>query len=436
MTDIPWRAGKKSQELYARAIDLMPGGVNSPVRAFQAVGGEPFFVDRAEGPYVIDADGNRFIDFIGSWGPLILGHTPPDVVEAVCETAQRGTSFGAPHEAEVLLAEQIRAAMPSVELMRLVNSGTEATMSAIRLARAHTERSKIIKFVGCYHGHADPFLVKAGSGAATFGQPDSPGVTPATVADTLVADYNDLDSVAALFDEHGEDVAAVIVEPVAGNMGCVPPVDEFLAGLRTLCDKFDALLIFDEIITGFRVAPGGAQQLYGVTPDLTTLGKVVGGGLPVGAYGGKREIVEKISPVGPVYQAGTLSGNPLAVAAGLATLGRLRSDEGIYDELERLGARIEQILRDAAEEAGLDLTVNRVGSMMGMFFSKGPVTSWDTVVASDKQRFVRLFNGLLARGVSIAPSAFEALFVSAAHTDEVLDEAALAFRDAMKEAAE
>ena len=435
MTDNRWNAGPRSRELYSRAVDLLPGGVNSPVRAFKAVGGEPFFVDRAEGPYVFDTDGNRYIDFIGSWGPLILGHAPPDVVEAVSATARRGTSFGAPHEAEVLLAEEIRAAMPSVELMRLVNSGTEATMSAIRLARAHTGRSKIVKFVGCYHGHADPFLVKAGSGAATFGQPDSPGVTPATVADTLVADYNDLDSVAVLFEEHGEDVAAVIVEPVAGNMGCVPPVDGFLAGLGALSDKYEAVLIFDEIITGFRVAPGGAQELYGVTPDLTTLGKVVGGGLPVGAYGGRRDIVEKVSPVGPVYQAGTLSGNPLAVAAGRATLGRLRSDPGIYDELERLGARMEQILRGAADEAGLELTVNRVGSMMGMFFGKGPITSWESVAASDKERFVGLFNGLLARGVSIAPSAFEALFVSAAHTDGVLDEAEQAFRAAMKEAA-
>jgi len=435
MTDPSWSAGSRSKELYARAVALMPGGVNSPVRAFKAVGGEPYFVDRAEGPFVFDADGNRYVDFVGSWGPMILGHAPPDIVEAVCAAARRGTSFGAPHEAEVLLAEEIRALVPSVELMRLVNSGTEATMSAIRLARAHTDRAKIVKFAGCYHGHADPFLVKAGSGAATFGQPDSPGVTPATVADTLVADYNDLDSVAALFEEHGADIAAVIVEPVAGNMGCVPPVDGFLAGLRDLCDKYEALLVFDEIITGFRVAPGGAQQLYGVTPDLTTLGKVVGGGLPVGAYGGRREIVSKISPVGPVYQAGTLSGNPLAVAAGLATLRRLRSDPGIYAELERKGARMERILLDAAAGAGLELTVNRVGSMLGMFFGRGPITSWEEVAATDKHRFVALFGGLLARGVSIAPSAFEALFVSAAHTDAVLDETGQAFAEAMKEAA-
>jgi glutamate-1-semialdehyde 2,1-aminomutase len=434
MNDDRWSAGKVSKGLYERAVDLMPGGVNSPVRAFKAVGGAPFFVDRGEGPCVFDADGNRYIDFVGSWGPLILGHAPPDIVEAVSAAARRGTSFGAPHEAEVLLAEEIRSLMPSVELMRLVNSGTEATMSAIRLARAYTQRSKIVKFVGCYHGHADPFLVKAGSGAATFGQPDSPGVTPATVADTLVADYNDLESVTRVFADHGPDVAAVIVEPVAGNMGCVPPVDGFLAGLRDLCDEHGALLVFDEIITGFRVAPGGAQELYGVVPDLTTLGKVVGGGLPVGAYGGKRVIVEQVSPVGPVYQAGTLSGNPLAVAAGLATLRRLRADAVIYDELERLGARLEQILSSAAWDAGIDLTINRVGSMLGMFFNPGPVTSWDAVAASDSQRFVALFNALLARGVAVAPSAFEAMFVSVAHTDAVLDEAEQAFRRAMKEA--
>jgi glutamate-1-semialdehyde 2,1-aminomutase len=435
MSGARWSAGARSREFYSRAVELIPGGVNSPVRAFKAVGGQPFFVERAEGPYVYDADGTRYIDFVGSWGPLILGHSPPDVVEAVRAAAGRGTSFGAPHEAEVLLAEAVRGAMPAVEMLRLVNSGTEATMSALRLARAHTGRSKVVKFVGCYHGHADPFLVKAGSGAATFGQPDSPGVTPATVADTLVADYNALNSVTALFDEHGEDVAAVIVEPVAGNMGCVPPVDGFLSGLRELCDRHGALLVFDEIITGFRVAPGGAQERYGVVPDLTTLGKVVGGGLPVGAYGGKRAIMEQISPTGPVYQAGTLSGNPLAVAAGLTTLRRLLSEPRIYAELERKGARMEAILRGSAEGAGVALTVNRVGSMLGLFFNPGPVTGWGQVAASDKERFVALFNGLISRGVTIAPSAFEALFVSAAHDDAVLDEAETAFRGAMEEAA-
>ncbi|HUT76172.1 MAG TPA: glutamate-1-semialdehyde 2,1-aminomutase, partial [Polyangia bacterium] len=320
------------------------------------------------------------------------------------------------------------------ELLRMVSSGTEATMSAIRLARAHTGRAKIVKFAGCYHGHADPFLVQAGSGALTFGVPDSPGVTPGTVADTLVADYNDLGSAAALFGDHGADVAAVIVEPVAGNMGCVPPVDGFLAGLRRLCDDHGALLLFDEVITGFRVAPGGAQSLYGVRPDLTTLGKVLGGGLPVAAYGGRRDIMERISPSGPVYQAGTLSGNPLSMAAGLATLRRLRQP-GTYELLESRGARLESILRDSAREAGVSLHVNRVGSLLGLFFNPGPVTCWAEVARSDKDRFVKLFQGLLARGVSIAPSAFEALFVSTAHTEEVLDEAAIAFAAAMREAA-
>jgi glutamate-1-semialdehyde 2,1-aminomutase len=430
-----WRAGPRSLELFADAQELLPGGVNSPVRAFKAVGAEPYFVERADGPFVWDVDGNRYIDFIGSWGPLILGHTPPDVVEAVCAAAKRGTSYGAPHEGEIRLAEEIRSLMPSVEMMRMVNSGTEATMSAIRLARAHTGRSRVVKFVGCYHGHADPFLVKAGSGAATFGQPDSPGVTPATVADTLVADYNDLASVEALFTEHGGDIAAVIVEPIAGNMGCVPPAEGFLAGLRGLCDRNGAVLVFDEIITGFRVAPGGAQELYGVTPDLTTLGKIVGGGLPVGAYGGKREIVEKISPVGPVYQAGTLSGNPLAVAAGIATLGRLRGEPALYEALEQKGARMARILSEAAGAAGVPLTVNRVGSMLGFFFHEGPVTSWDSAAESDKGRFVTFFGALLGRGVSIAPSPFESLFVSTAHTEELLDEAQAAVEAAMMEVA-
>jgi len=423
-----------SRGLYERALALMPGGVNSPVRAFGAVGGAPFFVERGEGAYVFDADGGRYVDFLGSWGPLILGHAPPDVVEAVCAAARKGTSYGAPHEGEVLLAEEVRAMMPGLDLLRMVSSGTEATMSAVRLARAHTGRARLIKFAGCYHGHADPFLVKAGSGALTFGVPDSPGVTPATVTDTLVADYNDLGSVRALLEAHGADVAAVIVEPVAGNMGCVPPAEGFLAGLRDLSDEHGALLIFDEVITGFRVAPGGAQELYGVKPDLTCLGKVLGGGLPVAAYGGRREIMQHVSPAGPVYQAGTLSGNPLAMAAGLATLRRLR-EPGTYELLERRGARLESILREAAAGAGVPLMVNRVGSLLGLFFNPGPVTCWDEVARSDRERFVKLFHGLLSRGVSIAPSAFEAMFVSTAHTEEVLDEAAVAIRAAMSDAA-
>ncbi len=425
---------KSNRGLYERALGLMPGGVNSPVRAFRAVGGSPFFIERGSGPHLFDVEGKRYIDFLASWGPLILGHAPPDVVEAVCAAARRGTSFGAPHEGEVLLAEEVRAMMPGLELVRMVSSGTEATMSAVRLARAHTGRAKIVKFAGCYHGHADPFLVKAGSGALTFGTPDSPGVTPGTVADTLVADYNDLGSVEALFSSCGPEIAAVIVEPVAGNMGCVPPAGGFLPGLRRLCDDHGALLIFDEVITGFRVAPGGAQALYGVRPDLTTLGKVLGGGLPVAAYGGRRDVMERISPSGPVYQAGTLSGNPLAMAAGLATLRRLR-EPGTYELLESRGARLESILKESAREAGVPLHVNRVGSLLGLFFNPGPVTCWDDVARSDKERFVKLFQALLARGVSIAPSAFEALFVSVAHTDAVLDEAAIAFSAAMRAAA-
>jgi glutamate-1-semialdehyde 2,1-aminomutase len=409
-----WEAGMRSVELFEQAVKLLPGGVNSPVRAFNAVGGQPFFVDRAEGPYVWDADGNRYIDYVCSWGPLILGHSPPDVVEAVISAARKGTSFGAPHEGEITLAQEVCRMMPSVELVRMVNSGTEATMSAVRLARGFTGRSKIVKFEGCYHGHADAFLIKAGSGAATFGVPNSPGVTESTVSDTLIAAYNDLETVAEQFEAHGDDIAAVIVEPVAGNMGCVPPADGFLEGLRDLCDKYEALLVFDEVITGFRVARGGAQERFGVKADLTTLGKVLGGGLPVGAYGGRADIMEKISPVGPVYQAGTLSGNPLAMAAGLATLRRLNDDPAV----------------------GVPLTVNRVGSMLGFFFNEGPVDSYEAVTASDSNRFVIFFNALLNNGVSIAPSAFESLFVSDAHTDEVLDLTATALRIAFEKTLE
>ena len=381
-------------------------------------------MDRATGPNIWDVDGNRYIDFMGSWGPLILGHSPADVVEAITSAATRGTSYGAPHEGEIALATLVREMMPTVEMMRMVNSGTEATMSAIRLARGFTGRTKVIKFEGCYHGHADPFLIKAGSGAATFGVPNSPGVTGGTVADTLVATYNDLESVADLLDAGGEDVAAVIVEPVAGNMGCVLPAEGFLQGLRDLCDKYDALLIFDEVITGFRVAPGGAQERYGVTADLTTLGKILGGGLPVGAYGGRRDVMEKVSPVGPVYQAGTLSGNPLAMAAGLAALGRLNSDRSLYELLESRGAAMQGHLEEAAAAAGVPIAVNRVGSMMGFFLNPGPVDSWKAVCDSDSaDGFVTLFGQLLSRGVSIAPSAFECLFVSTEHTDEVLAEA-------------
>jgi glutamate-1-semialdehyde 2,1-aminomutase len=430
-----WQPGSKSQDLFTRAKGLLPGGVNSPVRAFRNVDREPFFVDRAEGAYIWDADGNRYIDYVGSWGPMILGHAHPEVIEAVQAAARRGTSFGAPHEAEVLLAEEAKALFPSVQMLRLVSSGTEAAMSALRLARAFTKRSKVIKFEGCYHGHVDAFLIKAGSGAATFGEPDSPGVTPGTAADTLSARYNDLDSVKELFKEHGETIAAVMVEPVAGNMGCIPPVPGFLEGLRRLCDVHGTLLVFDEIITGFRVGPGGAQGRFHIRPDVTTLGKILGGGLPVGAFGGRRDVMKMISPDGPVYQAGTLSGNPLAVAGGLATLRILRTQEGIYDELERKGAFVEESLRLAADDARIPFTVHRVGSLLGFFFHPGPVLSWDQAKASDKNRFKAFFAGLLKRGVWIAPSPFEALFVSAAHSDADLEATRSAILDAMAEAA-
>ncbi len=431
-----WTPGAKSRDLYRQACDHLPGGVNSPVRAFRAVGSEPFFVDRAQGAYLWDADGNRYIDHVMSWGPLILGHADPDVTRAVTEAATRGTSFGAPHAGEVELAGEVRRLMPSIERMRLVSSGTEATMSAVRLARGVTGRAKVIKFEGNYHGHADSFLIKAGSGLATFGQPDSPGVTAETAANTLSVPYNDLGAVAALMQEAGSQIAAIIVEPAAGNMGCVPPADGFLAGLRMLCDKHGAVLIFDEIITGFRVAPGGAQERFQVTPDLTTLGKIIGGGLPVGLYGGRSDLMKSVSPEGPVYQAGTLSGNPLAVAAGLATLRKLRSASDLYEQLEQKGAHLEAGLREAAGAAGVPVTIHRLGSMLGLFFTPGPVTTWAEVARSNRERFVAFFQTLLAHGVWIAPSPFEVMFVSSAHTEEDLDRTIEAARAGFAAAAE
>lgn len=431
-----WHPGPTSQALFARAQNVIPGGVNSPVRAFGSVGGEPYFVARADGPYVWDSDGNRYIDYIGSWGPLILGHADPEVTAALTEVAARGTSFGAPCALEVELAELVTQLVPSIEVVRLVNSGTEATMSAVRLARAHTGRSKIIKFAGCYHGHADLFLIKAGSGAATLGQPDSPGVTPATAADTLIARYNDIDSVARLFEKHKREIAAVIVEPVAGNMGCVPPDPGFLEGLRSLCDVAHTVLIFDEVMTGFRVAPGGAQQRYGITPDLTTLGKIIGGGLPVGAYGGKRAIMNQVAPAGPVYQAGTLSGNPLAMVAGLTTLRRLQDRPELYDTLELRSKRLADGIARGADEARVPLTLNRVGSMLSFFALPGPVRSWDDVAGVDRDQFARLFQALLQRGISIAPSPFEAMFVSLAHTEATIDATVAAFAEAWLVAAD
>jgi glutamate-1-semialdehyde 2,1-aminomutase len=404
----------KSEQWFAEAQRLLPGGVNSPVRAFRGVGGTPFFVARADGARLLDVDGKSYIDYVMSWGPLILGHAPKAVLEAVRSALDRGTSYGAPTPGEVELAREIAAAVPSMEMLRLVSSGTEAAMSALRVARGFTGRSKLVKFEGCYHGHADSLLVKAGSGGATFGVPDSQGVPPELARLTLTLPYNDLDGVRACLDAEGAEVAAVIVEPVAGNMGVVPPAAGFLAGLRELTQRHGVLLIFDEVITGFRVAPGGAQARYGVSPDLTILGKIIGGGLPVGAYGGRREIMERVSPLGGVYQAGTLSGNPLAVAAGLATLRALR-DPGLYDTLEGRAATLEAGLREAAGRARVPVTINRVGSMLTAFCTEGPVTDWTSAARADRARYGAFFHKMLDRGVYLAPSQFEAAFLSLAH---------------------
>ena len=410
----------KSRQLFAQAQQFIPGGVNSPVRSFRAVSGTPPFIARGQGSRVWDVDGNEYIDYLGSWGPLVLGHAHPAVVDALQAAAANGSSFGAPVEQEVELAQLICAALPSVDSVRLVSSGTEACMSAIRLARAYTGRSKIIKFAGCYHGHADGLLVKAGSGAMTHGIPTSAGVPDAYAAETLVADYNDLASVESCFDAWPDAIAGVIVEPVAGNMGVVPPAPGFLEGLRRLTADNGALLIFDEVITGFRVAWGGAQTLYGVTPDLTCLGKIIGGGLPVGAYGGRREIMELVAPLGPMYQAGTLSGNPLAVTAGLTTLTVLQQP-GVYDQLETLAARLAAGLTQAFAQAEIPAVLNRVGSMLTGFFNPNPVQTLSQVEQSDTAAYGRYFHALLERGVYIAPSQFEAGFVSLSHTPDDLD---------------
>ncbi|WOA30848.1 glutamate-1-semialdehyde 2,1-aminomutase [Alloalcanivorax xenomutans] len=420
----------QSEQLFRRAQKHIPGGVNSPVRAFSGVGGTPVFFERAEGAYLFDEDDNRYIDYVGSWGPMVLGHNTPAVRKAVQQAVARGLSFGAPTEAEVEMADLVCEMVPSMDMVRMVNSGTEATMSAIRLARGHTGRDKIIKFEGCYHGHVDSLLVQAGSGALTLGTPSSPGVPAAVTADTLVLPYNDAAAVAEVFAQQGSDIAAVIVEPVAGNMNCVPPTQGFLDTLRAQCSEHGALLIFDEVMTGFRVALGGAQALYGITPDLTTLGKIIGGGMPVGALGGRREIMESLAPLGPVYQAGTLSGNPVAMAAGLATLQALR-EPGFHDTLDAKARRLTEGLSMAARECGVGFTTNQVGGMFGLFFTEQTrISRFSDVMACDKERFQRFFHAMLDRGIYLAPSAFEAGFVSIAHSDEDIDATIKAAREA------
>src|SRR5688572_24914023 len=421
----------QSEELFSRAQKVIPGGVSSPVRAFKAVGGSPLFIRKAEGSRMWDADGRAYIDYVGSWGPMILGHAWPPVVDAITEAAKRGTSYGAPCALEVELAERVVRMVPSIEKVRFVSSGTEATMSALRLARGFTGRRKILKFDGCYHGHADSLLVAAGSGVAMLGIPGSAGVPAGTVADTLVAPYNDLAAVERVIDAHGPDLAAVIVEPVAGNMGCVAPRDGYLAGLRDLTRKAGALLIFDEVMTGFRIALGGAQAVFGGKPDLTCLGKIIGGGLPVGAYGGRAEVMDHLAPDGPVYQAGTLSGNPLAMAAGCVTLDALARPDA-YEKLEATSARLHGGLMEATSSSDVKATINRVGSMITLFFTPGPVTDYASAKASDTGLYARFFHAMLERGVYFPPAQFEAAFVSLAHSPGDVDATVSAARDAFR----
>jgi glutamate-1-semialdehyde 2,1-aminomutase len=409
-----------SLELFNRAVNLIPGGVNSPVRACKSVGAEPIFIDRAEGCLIFDADGNRYIDYIGSWGPLILGHRHPAVMDAIVSVLERGTSFGAPIDLEVQLAEKVVEAVPSVEMVRMVNSGTEATMSAVRLARGVTQRDVVIKFDGCYHGHADTLLVAAGSGVATLGIPGSPGVPDSIARHTLSLPFNDTDCIKQVMEKQGDSVACIIIEPIGGNMGVVPPEKDFLETLRALADRFGAILIFDEVMTGFRVAYGGAQALFGVYPDLTCFGKIIGGGLPVGAYGGKLDLMSKVAPQGSVYQAGTLSGNPVAMAAGIATLEQLQKD-GFYETLDKKADRLLSGLEQAAKKAAIPVQAKRVGSMLGFFFNDKEVKNFDDAKTCDLDRFSAFYNGLRQKGIYIAPSQFEALFVSIAHDTEHID---------------
>ena len=421
----------KSVAFFQEAQNLFPGGVNSPVRAFRAVGGQPLFIERGEGPYLFDVDGNRYIDYVLSWGPLITGHAHPKVIEAIQQAARKGTSYGAPSPLEIDLAKSVMDFMPNIEMIRFVNSGTEATMSALRLARAYTKRDKIIKFDGCYHGHADMLLVQAGSGVATLGLPDSPGVPANTVKDTLVADFNNLESIEALFKKYPDQIAAIIVEPVAGNMGVVPPVKGFLEGLRAITSREGSVLIFDEVMTGFRVHKGGAQTLYNIKPDLTTLGKVIGGGLPVGAYGGKRKIMQMVAPVGLMYQAGTLSGNPLAMSAGIAALSLIRGEE-CWEKLEQAAGRLEAGILSAAKHAGVPIQQTRVGTMFTTFFSETKPVDWNSVKTADKIRFGNLFQKMLENGVYLAPSQFEAGFISITHTEAIIEKTILAVTEAFR----
>ena len=420
----------KSDEIFAAAQKLMPGGVSSPVRAFKSVGGQPIVFDRVHGAYAWDVDGNRYIDYIGTWGPAICGHAHPEVINAICEAAQKGTSFGAPCRLENVLAEMVIDAVPSIEMVRFVNSGTEACMSVLRLMRAFTGRDKLIKFEGCYHGHADMFLVKAGSGVATLGLPDSPGVPKSTTNNTLTAPFNNLEAVKALFDENPGEIAGVILEPVVGNAGFIVPDGGFLAGLRELTRENNALLVFDEVMTGFRIAYGGAQEKFGITPDLTTLGKIIGGGLPVGAYGGRRDIMEMVAPAGPMYQAGTLSGNPLAMTAGIKTL-ELLHKPGTYEQLDRVTKRLAEGMLKVAQETGHPACGGQISGMFGFFFNAEPVHNYEDAKKSDLSKFSRFHRGMLERGIYLAPSQFEAGFTSLAHTDADVDETLAAAREVM-----
>jgi len=423
---------ENSKKAFKQACEVIPGGVNSPVRAFKSVGGQPVFISKGKGSKITDIDGNEYIDFISSWGPLILGHAYQPIVEAIQRTAELGTSYGAPTLLETEMAELIVSMVPSIEMVRMVSSGTEATMSAIRLARGVTGRNKILKFAGCYHGHGDSFLIKAGSGALTLGLPDSPGVPESIAKDTLTANYNDIASVEKIFAEYENQIAAIIVEPVAANMGLVLPEKGFLEGLRRITEEHGALLIFDEVITGFRLSPGGAQQHYGVTPDITTLGKIIGGGLPVGAYGGKKSIMQQLAPTGPIYQAGTLSGNPLAMAAGLVMLKTLKNNPTIYKELERKAAKLETGLKENLQKTGVKAVINRVGSLLTMFFTDlEKIESFEDVMKSDQSKYAKYFSMALEAGIYLAPSQFEATFISNAHSDEDIEKAIGASYQAM-----